>query len=273
MFNRFEETNSEKVCVVGYVFADKYFSDSDPLDKIITIGVNRFRIIGVLGEDELNNSGMDFNEWERRRDLRAVYIPLSTGALYLRNERNVDYIYLQAESEFSYSKMKTDTYQKLLAKHKMSHDFAFDDIGALLMNITKEVKDKLDTFRKALVTFASISLIVGGIGLFSILLISINERMTEIGIRKSIGATEADILFLFLFESVILALIGALFGIIGSSALIMVAEKLLKMPLIVPIQGVLLGIGFSFVIGIISGLYPALKASKIDPIKAIYYFD
>jgi putative ABC transport system permease protein len=273
LFNRFEETNAEKVCVVGYIFAEKYFSDTDPLGKIITIGVNRYRIVGVLGEDELNKSGMDFNEWERRRELRAVYIPLSTGALYLRTERNVDYIYLQSDDEASFGKMKTDIYQKMLAQHKMSHDFAFDDVGAMLMNITKEVTEKLDVFKKALVTFASISLIVGGIGLFSILLISINERMTEIGIRKSIGATQTDIMFLFLLESVILAVIGALFGIMFSSSAIMLAEKLMKMPLTIPVQGILLGIGFSIVIGIISGLYPALKASKIDPIEAIYYFD
>jgi len=120
---------------------------------------------------------------------------------------------------------------------------------------------------------ASISLIVGGIGLFSTLLISINERMKEIGIRKSIGATNLDIFLLFILEAIILALIGALIGIIFSSLLIVGISAALKFTFPIPVEGILLGLTFSVVIGIFSGLFPAIKASKIDPIEAIYYFE
>ena len=94
LFMAFEEANAQKVCIAGHYFVEKYFPGQDPLDQLLTIGQNRFKIIGVLGEDTLNSAGMDFNRWERRHDLGAVYIPLSTGAKYLRNDNAIDYIYI-----------------------------------------------------------------------------------------------------------------------------------------------------------------------------------
>ncbi len=272
-FNSFEESNAVKSCIVGYYFVEKYLSKEDPLNKIIKIGENRFKIIGVLDKDKLNQSGMNFNSWERKHNLGAVYIPLSTGARYLRAENAVDYIYLQAKDKLSFNKMKTTTNQHLLAKHNMTHDFSFNDVGALMFKITDEINEMMKKWNITLSAIASISLIVGGIGLFSTLLISINEKMTEIGIRKSIGATDRDIFFHFLFEAIILALMGAAVGIFLSSFLIKALALLMHFNCPIPIEGILLGIGFSVIIGITSGLYPAIKASKIDPIKAIYYYE
>ncbi len=272
-FNSFEEANGVKVCILGFHFAEKYFKNKNPIGKMITFGKNRFQIIGVLNNDELNQNGMNFNNWERKWELEAVYIPLSTGSAYFRSKDAIDYIYLQAFDDGGFQKMKTQTTQKLLAKHNMAHDFSFNDIGAFMMKITKEIDDVMQKWNVTLFAIASISLIVGGIGLFSTLLISINERMKEIGVRKSIGATELDIFLHFLFEAVILSLIGAFVGIVISSLLVKLVSIALKMSLPVPMAGVALGIGFSVIIGIISGLYPALKASKIDPIKAIFYFE
>ncbi|MBN2461696.1 MAG: ABC transporter permease [Candidatus Cloacimonetes bacterium] len=272
-FNDYEINNAAKVCVVGYHFANEHFADQDPLHRNIKIGNNVYRIIGVLDLDILNKGGMNFNPWQRREDLKAVYIPLSTGAKYLRNYDAIDYIYLQSRDDFSFRKMKNDTYQKLLAKHSMTHDFAFNDVGALMLKITEEINDRMEKWNITLSAIASISLIVGGIGLFSTLLISINERMMEIGVRKSIGATDFDIFLHFIMEAVILALIGAAIGIMISSLLVKVIAVALKTNFPIPLPGILLGISFSLLIGIISGFYPAWKASKIDPIKAIYYFE
>jgi len=271
LFNKFEKNNGTRVCIVGFGFANKYYPDSDPIGEKITVAGSRFEIIGVLGMDELNKSGMNFNSWQRQQDLRAVYIPLSTGARYYRKNNAIDYIYMQAFDEDGYLPMKTHITQTLLAAHRMSHDFSFNDVGAMIVTVTKELTDKMKKWNITLFAIASISLIVGGIGLFSTLLISINERMAEIGIRKSIGATGHDIFLLFLIESVTLALIGAFIGILTSTLLVKFLGNMIKADLPVPMQGVLLGIGFSVVIGVISGLYPSLKASRIDPIKAIYY--
>lgn len=272
-FNVFEERNALKVCIVGYHFVERFCKNEDPLNMMITVGENRYKIIGVLADDVLNASGMDFNRWERYHDLRSIYIPLSTGARYLRNDNAIDYIYIQAYDGKTFWNLKTTVTQKLLAKHNMAHDFTFNDVGAMMYQITNEIGNMMKKWNITLSAIASISLIVGGIGLFSTLLISINERMMEIGIRKSIGAKDFDILVLFLMESIILALLGSLFGILISSFVINVIAQAVKFHFPIPIEGILLGIGFAFVIGLISGLFPAIKAAKIDPIKAIYYFE
>ncbi len=155
----------------------------------------------------------------------------------------------------------------------MARDFAYNDVGAFMLKITTEINEMMKKWNVTLSAIASISLLVGGIGLFSTLLISINERMKEIGIRKSIGATDMDIFLLFILEAIILALIGALMGIIFSSLLIFGISTALDFNFPIPIQGIMLGLGFAVVIGIFSGLFPAIKASKIDPIEAIYYFE
>ncbi len=272
-FNAFEEANALKVCVIGYYFAEEYYKGVNPLGKYITVGQSRYKIIGVLDKDELNKTGMDFNSWERKHDLRAVYIPLSTGAKYLRADNAIDYIYVQSHDSSSFWTLKTKVTQLLLAKHKMAHDFSFNDVGAMMYQITNEIGEMMKKWNIMLSAIASISLIVGGIGLFSTLLISINERMTEIGIRKSIGAKDNDIFSLFIIESIVLSLLGAFAGIGLSVMLISIAAKQIDFNFPIPWEGVLLGISFSLVIGLLSGLYPAIKASRIDPIKAIYYFE
>jgi putative ABC transport system permease protein len=271
-FNAFEMKSSSKVCILGYHFAEQNFQ-SDPLGELVKIGENRYKVIGVLQNDVLNTKGMNFNPWGRRMDLRAVYIPLSTGAKYLRSSNAIDYIYLQAKSDIQFPEMKLTTRQKLMAQHKMAHDFSFNDVGALMFKITKEIQDIMNKWNVTLFSIASISLIVGGIGLFSTLLISINERMMEIGVRKSIGATDLDIFLHFLLEAIILATFAALSGIALSMILVKAIAVALNFQFPVPLQGILVGLGFSLLIGLISGLYPAIKASRIDPIKAIYYFE
>ncbi|MBN1949149.1 MAG: ABC transporter permease [Candidatus Cloacimonetes bacterium] len=272
-FNDFENSSAAKVCVIGHFFAEQYFPGQDPLGQFIKVGDNRYQVVGVLAGDKLNEEGMNFNLWQRRQDLRAVYIPLSTGARYLRTANAIDYIYIQAENEAAFRIMRTETYQKLLAQHKMAHDFSFNDVGALMFKITQELEDMMQKWNITLSAIASISLIVGGIGLFSTLLISINERMLEIGVRKSIGATEMDIFLHFILEAIILALLGALIGISISTILIKLVSTALKASFPIPLAGIALGLGFSLFIGFLSGIYPAWKASRIDPIKAIYYFE
>jgi len=231
------------------------------------------RICFGIVSDGLDNGKLDFNEWERSWDLKGAFIPLSTGASYFLGGNNIDYIFVQSKNEKDYQYQKNRVRQILLREHNMSHDFKFEDIGAEISKVTSELADAIKRWNITLSAIASISLIVGGIGLFSTLLISITERMTEIGIRKSVGANEIDIFFYFLIEAVMIAVIGALIGIVVSKMILMGATKLLEIDVLLPWKGVFLGIGFSASIGILSGIYPAIKAAKIDPIKAIFYFD
>jgi len=271
-FRGYEEEAGAAVAVLGYSFANQYYKNKNPLGEQLQLGQHRFTIIGILQDDVLNaGNGMNFNNWERREDLKAVYVPLAYGASYFGTGGMIHQIYLQASSEADYAKLKQEARQLLLSRHNMFPNFQFMDIGDFMLTITNEIDSFMKKWNITLIAIASISLIVGGIGLFSTLLISIQERMSEIGIRKSIGATENDIFFYFIFEALSLAFMGAALGVLLAWVVLIMIGSAIKFPLDLPVQGVALGIGFSLLIGFISGLYPAWKAAGIDPIQAIYY--
>ncbi|HOD53343.1 MAG TPA: ABC transporter permease [Candidatus Cloacimonadota bacterium] len=274
LFNDYEEKNTGKVCVIGYLYAEEIMKEKNPLGKVVSVGNNRYTIIGVLGEDELNKKkGFNFNPWERKMDLKSIYLPLRTGSAYLRRAGAVDYIYLQSENEEKFASLKTNVTQLLLSRRNMTHDFSFEDVGSMFITINQEMDEMIKKWNLTLMAIATVSLIVGGIGLFSTLLISINERMMEIGVRKSIGATNRDIFFYFLMEALVLSLIAAFVGILLAVGLIKAMEMGIGSQMIIPVWSVIIGISFAIITGLLSGLYPAWKASSIDPIQAIYYFE
>ncbi len=273
-YNEYENDNILPVAVLGYYFAEDLYGKEDPVGKTLQLGAHRLKVVGVLDKDKLvANEGMNFNQQERKEELSAVYVPLKYGAYHFGTGKGLHMIYLQAHSEAEFREMKTKARQLLLSRHNMYPNFSFMDIGEMMLVINREIESFMSKWNITLSAIASISLIVGGIGLFSTLLISIQERMTEIGVRKSIGATEGDIFFYFIFEAVALALIGALIGIVLAWVILRLISGAINFSLALPLQGVALGLFFSFLIGIVSGLYPAIKAARIDPIKAIYYFE
>ncbi|MBW6514699.1 MAG: ABC transporter permease [Candidatus Syntrophosphaera sp.] len=273
-YNGYENDKLLPVAVLGYHFAKEQYGSADPVGKTLQLGPHRLRIVGVLADDQLSSgSGMNFNSWERKEDLSAVYVPLKYGSQYLGTNKGLHLIYLQAASEEEFRTLKTQARQLLLARHSMYPNFSFVEVGELMLTITKEIDKYMGKWNVTLIAIASISLIVGGIGLFSTLLISIQERMTEIGVRKSVGATERDIFFYFILESVSLAMLGAVLGIILASLILGLIGRAIHFNLFLPVQGVLLGLFFAFLVGVLSGLYPAIKAARIDPIQAIYYFE
>lgn len=273
-FNQYENDAMLPVAVLGYHFAKDQYGSGDPVGHVLTLGKHRLKIVGVLKDDQLSSgNGMNFNAWERREDLNAVYVPLKYGAYHFGTNKGVHMIYLQASTEDEFRQMKADARHLLLSRHSMYPNFSFMDIGEMILTITREISSYMQKWNITLIAIASISLIVGGIGLFSTLLISIQERMTEIGVRKSIGATDGDIFHYFILEAVTLAMLGAVLGILLAWLILSSISKAIDFPLYLPWQGVLVGLFFSAVIGVVSGLYPALKASRIDPIKAIYYFE
>ena len=274
-FNAFEMSRAEKVCIVGPNFSSEDFEGKDPLEQYYTAGNHRFKIIGVLAEDPLDSDSrfFNFNSWQRNWDLSAIYIPLKTGAVYYRQNMSLDNITLQANDTESFQVMQSRAHQVLLARHDMEKDFAFQDIGSQALEITSQVEEMMQKWSITLLVIASVSLVVGGIGLFSTLLISINERMMEIGVRKSIGAKDSDIFFYFIMEALTLSFLASSIGIIFGILITMGLGVAIKVNVPISIVSVYIGFGFALVIGFLSGLYPALRAAGINPIQAIYYFE
>ncbi|MCB5247009.1 MAG: ABC transporter permease, partial [Candidatus Cloacimonetes bacterium] len=173
-YNQYENDNILPAAVLGYHFAKEQYGESDPVGQVLQLGDHRLRIVGVLKDDQLSSgSGMNFNAWERKDELSAVYVPLKYGAYRFGTNKGVHMIYLQAASEEELRVMKTQARQLLLARHRMYPNFSFMDVGQLILTITKEIEGYMEKWNITLLAIASISLIVGGIGLFSTLLISI----------------------------------------------------------------------------------------------------
>ncbi|HPH61967.1 MAG TPA: ABC transporter permease, partial [Candidatus Syntrophosphaera sp.] len=187
-YNQYENDNVLPAAVLGFHFAQEQYGQADPVGQILQLGEHRLRVVGVLKDDQLSSgSGMNFNAWERKDELSAVYVPLKYGAHRFGTNKGVHMIYLQARDEEEFRELKTQARQLLLARHRMYPNFSFMDVGQLILTITDEIEGYMEKWNITLIAIASISLIVGGIGLFSTLLISIQERMTEIGVRKSVG--------------------------------------------------------------------------------------
>jgi len=274
-FNRIEENNGNNVCLIGEEFLKKNLdNDKNVIGRKLTLGDYRYTVIGVVGDLTKNDKGnFDIGSWERSWDLRSVFVPLSTGAKYYTAEKSIESIYVQSDNEKQYLYNKNRSRQLLLAAHSMNEVFQYDNISEEMLKFTDQFDDMLSKWNTILLAIASVSLFVGGIGLFSTLLISISERMNEIGIRKSIGATNSDIFFLLLSEAIVLTLIGSTIGIGLAKGALMLISQGLGTSLGMPLNGILVGTSFALIIGILSGLYPAIKAAKVNPIEAVYYLD
>ena len=270
-FNTIESQNGENVCVLGQAMSTKLFPNDDAVGQYISIGDIRLKVIGIIDYESAESGFAKAAEWERRLALESCYIPSKFAAKYLRPTMNIDVIWIKATDADLVGDVYNSAVQILRSRHNMADDVGMRDISADMLEVRQQVNEFLKNWNIILLAISSISLFTGGIGLFSILLISITERMKEIGIRKSVGAKNRDIFYYFLFESIILALIGGLVGSGLALLLIGALSNALKVDVSFPIIGISVGLSFAIIVGLVSGFYPAYKASKIDPIKAIFY--
>ncbi|UCC71221.1 MAG: ABC transporter permease [Gemmatimonadota bacterium] len=257
------------VAVLGARAARELFGDADPLGREFRLGGERFRAAGVVRAPRMTLIPASFEFMERR-----VYIPVTTYQSRFTGAKSVHAIVLRAPSYEAVGPAINDAESKLLQLHRGVRDFEIDNNAAEYAEDMVMVDGILFGWNVVLGAIAVISLLIGGIGLFSILQVSVRERVREIGIRKSVGADDSDIRREFLAESLTLAAFGGVLGILMGSGLCLSAESIAAVfgrDWSIPISplGAISGFVFSITVGVGFGIYPAKRAAALDPVTAI----
>ncbi|HTN44072.1 MAG TPA: ABC transporter permease [Nitrospiria bacterium] len=262
-FTQSDYDGATKVAVVGKTVATNLFGSQDPMGQIIRIQSVPFKIVGVLSPKGQSAMGQDQDD--------TVIIPLST-----LQKRIMGVTYVQAIMVSANSPEETVTAEQeiRLLLHQRHHIPPKQDDDFTVRNMTDiaaaaEASSQIMTL--LLGSIASVSLIVGGIGIMNIMLVSVTERTREIGIRMAVGAKSRDILFQFLVEAVVLSLAGGVLGVILGVACSRVISAFVHWPTIISLSSIMLASAFSIAIGVFFGLYPARRAASLDPIEALRY--
>ena len=278
----------QSVCVIGQNIKTRFFSDEAPIGNKIKCGNTWLTIVGVLKERLASNESLaslgirDYND--------DVYIPVNTALLRFedrslvskadiqqnrrrrnenadtdKNHHQIDRIVLRVEESSRLQATASIIGRLLKRRHQDIIDYEIE-VPELLL---QQQQNTQDTFNLVLAVIAGISLLVGGIGIMNIMLASVLERIKEIGLRRSLGATKEDIVLQFLFESVFISLIGGLIGVfIGVFAARTIANYA-DIPTMVSAWSILLSFGVAASVGLVFGIFPAQKAANQDPIKAL----
>lgn len=264
-FNPDEENDLSRVAVLGNKLARTLFGNQDPVGQQVKIGQTQFKVVGVL-QERGNTFGFDFDN--------IAYLPLTTLQKIVMGVNHVQWITAQMKNPSLEQETADDIIQLLRDRHEIS-DSKYDDFAVMTMT---EMRDMIDTIFNAitllLIALAGISLLVGGVGIMNIMYVSVSERTFEIGLRKAVGAKKTQVLWQFLFEAIIVTLLGGVVGIaIGlfiSWLVSFIAGQLgFSWSFVLPPESIAIAFGFCGAVGLIFGYYPAKQAAEMDVISAL----
>jgi putative ABC transport system permease protein len=258
-----------RVAVVGPRSAELLFGKRNPIGREFRMAGERFTVVGTVRAVRFRLIPADDSYLERR-----IFVPVSTLMALNRPDKAITTVQVKAVSPDSVGPALRDAEAKLLQRHRQVKDYRIENEAAEIASILAKVKGMMAGWNAVLGAIAVIALLVGGIGLFSIMQIAVRERVREIGIRKAVGADDGDIRREFLAESLTLALTGGVAGILLGSGIVVIAEQVAlrfgkQWSIAVSVPGAVIGLVFAAGVGLLFGLYPASKAARIDPIEAI----
>jgi putative ABC transport system permease protein len=262
-FGDSEVRSASKVCLLGSTVANALFGDQDPVGDSVRIKNFPFRVVGVLETKGGNTQGQDQDD--------TVVAPYTTVMRLLKGRNRIDMFMASAVSQDAVPQAQAEIDALLRQRHRLGAGQDADFMIRSQQEIAQTANETSHTLSLLLASAASISLLVGGIGIMNIMLVSVTERTREIGIRMAIGAKGKDILTQFLVEALTLSIAGGGIGILlGVGASRFLAWKS-GWSIALPPESILLAFGFSAAIGVFFGFYPARKASRLDPIEALRY--
>jgi putative ABC transport system permease protein len=262
-FGDSEVRSSAKVAVLGSTVANELFPDGNAVDQMIRIKNIPFRVVGVLETKGGSTMGQDQDD--------TVIAPYTTVMKLIKRTVKIDMFMVSAASRFDVDEAQKEIEALLRQRHRIQPGQDSDFMIRSQQEIAQTADQTSRQMSALLAAIASISLLVGGIGIMNIMLVSVTERTREIGIRMAIGAKGRDILTQFLIEALSLSVAGGAIGIalgIGTSRFLAWKQR---WPIVLSPAAILLAFGFSAAIGIFFGFYPAQKASRLDPIEALRY--
>jgi len=269
-FTAEEETQAAAVCVLGAGARSSLFGSADPVGQYVKVNETWFRVIGVVSAQLSSQTDVAGVPTQDVNNL--MYVPLNSAVLRLEDNYSdvrdeIDGIYLNIRSSADMSSVAQLVRAILSTSHHSAGDFSVIVPAELLAEQRRTER----LFNAVMVAIASISLLVGGIGIMNIMLASILERTREIGVRRAVGARQSDIIRQFVVEAVLISFVGGSLGIIFGFIMSRLIALLAGWSTIVTTSSILLAFMVSISVGLVFGIYPAVKAARLDPVEAIRY--
>ena len=254
---------AEKVCLLGATVVQNLFPDQDPVGQVIRVKNLPFRVVGVLAPKGQGQFGQDQDD--------LIVAPYTTVQKKVLGMPSIQQILVSAVSSDAVEPAATDITQLLRQRHKISNP---DDDDFTVRTVEEMAATRVEmarTMTLLLMSVASVSLLVGGIGIMNIMLVSVTERTREIGLRMAVGARTRDILRQFLAEAVGLSVVGGAVGVLVGIAASEGLTRFLAWPTSITTASILIAFAFAGAVGVFFGYYPARKAANLDPIEALRY--
>ncbi|MEO5509706.1 MAG: ABC transporter permease [Longimicrobiales bacterium] len=263
LFDETDQRTMRKVALIGQTVVDNLFAGSDPVGQQVRIRNVPFEIVGVLEKKGQSATGTDQDD--------IVLTPYTTFKARLGQRSYIPQILASTASPTDLASGMREARETLRASHKLLESDPDDTTIRNQADLAAAASGTTEVMTMLLAAIASISLVVGGIGIMNIMLVSVTERTREIGIRMAIGARGRDVMRQFLVESIVMSIIGGIIGIAVGYGSAAVVEKMTGWGTAIAPQMVGISLGFSAGVGIFFGYYPARKAASLDPIQALRY--
>jgi len=262
-FTQDDVRTSATVAVIGETVRQNLFGGTDPVGQTIRLGNLPFVVVGVLVPKGQSGMGQDQDD--------SVYVPITTLQKKISGQDWLQYIMVSAVSQQASYAAQQQITSLLRDRHRIRQGQDDDFFVRNLSDVAELADQSAKVMTLLLASIASVSLIVGGIGIMNIMLVSVTERTREIGIRMAIGATEDDVQKQFLLEAIVLSIIGGTTGIIFGAGVSLLISKALQWHILISPAAIVAAVVFSTAVGIFFGFYPARKAARLDPIEALRF--